>query len=78
VHVTSYTMQELTPRQKAVLQFIGDFIVDNSFPPTTREIAQHFGFKSQTAAVNHLRALEFKGRVSWQSGKSRTIRILKP
>jgi len=29
--------------------------------PSTREIQRHFGFASQTAAVNHLKALERKG-----------------
>jgi repressor LexA len=40
-------------------------------PPTTREIQAHFGFQSQTAAMNHLRALQKKGAIKKLPGKAR-------
>ena len=43
--------------------------------PSTRELQQHFGFSSQTAAVNHLRALERKGAIKRQAGKARAVRL---
>ncbi len=41
--------------------------------PSTREIQEHFGFASQTAAVSHLNALEKKGIISRLSGKARAL-----
>jgi repressor LexA len=44
--------------------------------PSTREIQEHFGFASQTAAVNHLRALEKKGMIHRQPGKARAVAVV--
>jgi len=41
--------------------------------PSTREIQNHFGFSSQTAAVSHLRALEKKGVIERLPGKARAL-----
>ncbi len=43
--------------------------------PSTREIQQHFHFASQTAAVNHLKALEKKGAVQRLAGKARAVAL---
>jgi len=66
------TSYPLTDRQAEVLAFILYFRAANQFSPTTREIAEHFGFL-QTAAQNHIRALEKKGAITTQPGKARTI-----
>lgn len=41
--------------------------------PSTRDIQQHFGFASQTAAVSHLRALERKNVIKKLPGKARAL-----
>lgn len=41
--------------------------------PSTRDIQQHFGFASQTAAMSHLRALERKGVIKRLAGKARAV-----
>lgn len=41
--------------------------------PSTREIQNHFGFSSQTAAVSHLKALEKKGVIQRLPGKARAV-----
>jgi repressor LexA len=41
--------------------------------PSTREIQEHFGFASQTAAVSHLRALEKKGVIIKKDRKARSL-----
>ena len=41
--------------------------------PSTREIQEHFGFASQTAAVSHLKALEKKGVIKRLEGKARGL-----
>src|SRR5947209_18002434 len=61
----------LTDRQQEVLTFIEEQQRENGLPPTTREIQAHFGFQSQTAAMNHLRALQKKGAIKKLPGKAR-------
>ncbi len=51
----------LTRRQQEILDFVRKRRSENGKIPSTREIQRHFGFASQTAAVNHLKALERKG-----------------
>ncbi len=51
----------LTTRQREVLDFVRESRSRSGRMPSTREIQRHFGFASQTAAVNHLKALERKG-----------------
>jgi repressor LexA len=41
--------------------------------PSTRDIQQHFGFASQTAAMSHLKALERKGAIRRLAGKARAV-----
>ena len=65
-------MAELTVRQQEVLEFIRRQQEQTGFPPSSREIQAHFGFQSQTAAMNHLRALERKGVINRTPGKARS------
>lgn len=54
----------LTGRQQEVLDYVRDHVHSTGVVPSTREIQDYFGFASQTAAMNHLRALERKGALS--------------
>ena len=65
-------MAELTARQQEVLDFIRRQQQQTGFPPSSREIQAHFGFQSQTAAMNHLSALERKGAINRTPGKARS------
>ena len=65
----------LTARQQQVLDFIEDALDRSGVMPSTREIQDHFKFASQTAAVNHLRALEKKGAIRRQPGKARAVAL---
>src|SRR5438067_11911534 len=51
----------LTTRQREILEFVRATEMRRGTVPTTREIQRQFRFASQTAAVDHLRALERKG-----------------
>jgi len=55
---------KLTDRQQEVLDFLQQEHSSKGLMPSTREIQEHFGFASQTAAVSHLRALEKKGVIT--------------
>jgi repressor LexA len=65
-------MAELTVRQQEVLEFIRQQQRKTGFSPSSREIQAYFGFQSQTAAMNHLRALEKKGVIKRTPGKARS------
>jgi repressor LexA len=68
-------MKDLTERQRQVLQYIGDFSAENSYPPTVREIASYFGISTR-AVQEHLDALRKKKSISWSDKRSRGIKIL--
>ena len=53
-------MQDLTPKQQRVLDFIAGRIQDRGIPPTIREIAKHFSVFPR-AIQDHLAALKRKG-----------------
>lgn len=66
----------LTDTQAKVLNFIDEFRAQNQYPPTRREISRHFGWSSDNAAEEHLRALEAKGRVRINRGVARGLVVL--
>jgi repressor LexA len=72
----STTTNTLTPRQQDVLEFIEGWINVHGFSPTVREIASHYGWTTNGVA-GHLKALRRKGRITWQEGQSRTIRVVR-
>jgi repressor LexA len=68
-------MQNLTPRQAQVLDFIRQHISDTGYPPTRADIAGELGFKSPNAAEEHLKALARKGAIEMVPGTSRGLRL---
>jgi repressor LexA len=68
-------MTDLTDKQQAVLDFLETEVTQTGIMPSTREIQQHFGYSSQTAAINHLRALESKGAIQRLPGKARALSL---
>ncbi len=68
-------MTDITTRQHNVLDYIRAFQEAHGYAPTTREIAEHFEV-CQNAAMNHLRALKAKGRITWKPNHARTLQIL--
>jgi len=69
-------VRALTKRQKEVLAYLRGHLEGKGIPPSTREIQSHFGFASQTAALNHLRALQKKGFIQRLPNKARAMRIV--
>jgi repressor LexA len=66
---------ELTRRQREILDFIRDSMKSRGVPPTRAEIAAHFGFRSVTAALEHLRLLAKKGALEMIPGMSRGLKL---
>jgi len=65
-------MKEMTNRQKQVLNFIAEYIRKQSFPPTVRDIADHFGI-SVKGAHDHITALRKKGHLKQADKRPRTM-----
>ena len=68
-------MRGITDRQKEVLTFISAYTEENSYPPTVRDISNHFGI-SLRAVQDHILALQKKGYLSQSQKKARSIRVL--
>jgi repressor LexA len=67
-------MKELTQRQREVLSFITEYIQAHRFPPTMREIADHFSI-SVKAAHDHVTAMKKKDYLRTGEKRSRTIEL---
>ena len=64
----------LTDRQQQILDFISHSIAERGYPPTLREIGEHFGIRSTNGVNDHLKALEKKGVLRREDLKSRAMR----
>jgi repressor LexA len=67
---------ELTSTQENVLIFLKNYLREEGFPPTLREIASHFGLKGPKSPQKTLKVLEKKGYLRRIPGGSRAIEIL--
>lgn len=68
----------LTQRQREILDFISASIAERGFPPTLREIGEHFSIRSTNGVNDHLKALEKKGHLRREDLKSRAMRPVLP
>jgi repressor LexA len=71
-------MEKPTKRQQQVLEFIQKQQRTAGQTPTLREIAAHFGFRSMTAALDHVRALRRKGWLEPSRRRARALRVASP
>lgn len=54
-------MDDLAPRQRALLDFIASYQDQKGIPPTIREIGEALGIKSTNGVSDHIKALVKKG-----------------
>lgn len=64
-----------TNRQLAILRFVSARTRELGYPPTWRDICDHFGWRSTNAARDHLVALAARGLVSWRAGTKSTLKL---
>ncbi|MFC2134019.1 transcriptional repressor LexA [Bacteroidota bacterium] len=67
----------LTERQQEILTFIEDYIYENGYPPTYREIGHKFEIASTFGVKRHVDALIKKGYLNSESNSSRTLSLIK-
>lgn len=68
-------MDTPTDRQQTVLHFIRERLAAGHPVPSLREIAQHLGLRSVSAAHLHVKALERKGFLSSDANAARSLRL---
>ncbi len=66
-------MEELTDRQKEILNFIVKETEARGFPPTIREIGEEMDIRSTNGVNDHLKALERKGYLNRGEQQSRAL-----
>ena len=66
----------LTDAQNELLEWIKDYIRDFQHSPSIRQMMQAMGLKSPAPIQSRLKHLQEKGYISWQEGKSRTLKIV--
>src|SRR5512135_1532083 len=66
---------ELTSRQREIFDFVRIFIKERRYPPSVREIGEHFHIYPR-AVFDHLKALEKKGYLKRRGSMSRGLEIL--
>ncbi|MEW5804394.1 MAG: transcriptional repressor LexA [bacterium] len=69
-------MERLTVSQERVLSFIIACQKNHGSPPTIREIALHFGYRSLNNVRQHLRLIERKGYIRLIQGKARGVEVV--
>jgi repressor LexA len=65
----------LTEKQESILDFIRSVQKEQGAPPSTRQIQRQFGYNSQNAAMNHLRALSKKGHLHQNDSGAWGLRV---
>jgi repressor LexA len=66
-------MDDLTDRQKEILNFILRISEERGFPPTIREIGEQMDIRSTNGVNDHLKALERKGFLTRGEQQSRSL-----
>ncbi len=69
-------MDDLTPRQIQILEFIRREVRFKNYPPSVREIGEAVGLSSSSTVHAHLANLESKGYIRRDPTKPRAIELL--
>ena len=68
-------MIPLTRRQKEILDYVQNFIMENGYAPSYREIAYYFEFSSVGTVAEYIGILEEKGYLTKESMDARSIQL---
>ncbi|MBA3337055.1 MAG: transcriptional repressor LexA [Chloroflexia bacterium] len=69
-------MKELSRRQRAVLDFIGNFLEENDYPPTIRDIQRELNISSTSVVDYNLKVLEERNYIHRNRNISRGIELV--
>ena len=68
-------MARTSDKQQKILEYLNEFIEENGYPPTVREICAAVGLKSTATVSYHLTELKRQGKVLGESNKRRAISL---
>ena len=69
-------MTNLSPRQRNMLHMIREFIDENGYPPSFRQIGDAVGISSTSVVSYNLRILQRKGLIAQDKDVSRGLRLV--
>lgn len=69
-------MKKLSGRQQAILDFIGEFLDNNDYPPTIRDIQHELGISSTSVVDYNLKVLETRNLIRRNKNISRGIELV--
>jgi repressor LexA len=69
-------MRDLSRRQRAILTFIEDFLTENDYPPTIRDIQRELAISSTSVVDYNLKVLEQRGLIRRNRNISRGIELV--
>ena len=67
---------KISAKQKEILEYIKDQIINRGFPPSVRDICEAVNLRSTSSVHSHLEALEKNGYIRRDPAKPRTIEIV--
>ena len=71
------TRAETSRKEKAILKFIENQVIENGYPPSVREIGKAIGLSSTATVHAYLAKLEKQGYIKKEDKKGRTLKLLK-
>jgi repressor LexA len=69
-------LSKLSERQRRMYDMIQEFLLENSYPPSVRQIGEQVGISSTSVVSYNLTKLEKEGLIARDPDVSRSIRIL--
>ena len=69
-------MQPLTKRQREILDYLNDFILQHGYAPSLEEIGKRFSLSSLATVHKHLTNLQQKGFIKRAWNRSRSVELL--
>jgi repressor LexA len=67
--------ESLSTIERRVYHYLIDFLAENTYQPSVREIGRRFKLKSTKTVVDILQSLALKGYVTREAGRSRGLRL---
>lgn len=67
---------DLTERQKEILDYISEYINEKGYPPSYREIGNQFEIKSTFGVKRHIDAFIKKGYLTSENNQSRSLSLV--
>lgn len=71
-------MEQITEKQQKILNFIRNYIKEQGFPPSVRDICQGVGLRSPSSVHGHLKTLQRAGYLERKDGKTRSLNLTAP